>query len=84
MFAFLDTELVATGLLSRQQLIDAIAVGQFTPGPVFSSVTVIGYQIKGFSGYCFHYRNFSAFFCFVALVNPLVKKMRNSKMFSVF
>ena len=35
LFAFLDTELVATGLLSRQQLIDAIAVGQFTPGPVF-------------------------------------------------
>src|SRR5690606_20576955 len=33
LFAFLDTELVATGLLSRQQLIDAIAVGQFTPGP---------------------------------------------------
>lgn len=35
LFAFLDTELVSTGLLSRQTLIDAIAVGQFTPGPVF-------------------------------------------------
>jgi len=46
LFAFLDTELVAHGLLTRQQLIDAIAVGQFTPGPVFSSVTFIGYQIN--------------------------------------
>nr|WP_262711769.1 chromate efflux transporter [Flavobacterium pectinovorum] len=37
LFAFLDAELVSTGLLSRTQLIDAIAVGQFTPGPVFFS-----------------------------------------------
>nr|WP_229029214.1 chromate transporter [Flavobacterium sp. SLB02] len=50
LFAFLDAELVAAGFLSRTQLIDAIAVGQFTPGPVFSSVTFIGYQINGFSG----------------------------------
>ncbi len=48
LFAFLDTELVTTGFMSRQQLIDAIAVGQFTPGPVFTSVTFIGYQINGF------------------------------------
>ncbi len=47
LFAFLDTELVSTGLLTRQQLIDAIAVGQFTPGPVFSAVTFVGYQING-------------------------------------
>ncbi|MDD2792016.1 MAG: chromate transporter, partial [Sediminibacterium sp.] len=45
LFAFLDTELVATGLLSRQQLIDAIVVGQFTPGPVLSLVTFIGYLV---------------------------------------
>src|SRR4029079_11585688 len=50
LFAFLDSELVSTGLLTRQQLIDAIAVGQFTPGPVFSSVTFIGYQMNGLSG----------------------------------
>jgi chromate transporter len=37
LFAFLDAELVSKGLLTHQQLIDAIAVGQFTPGPVFSS-----------------------------------------------
>ncbi|RYJ52389.1 chromate efflux transporter [Flavobacterium petrolei] len=85
LFAFLDAELVATGLLTRQQLIDAIAVGQFTPGPVFSSVTFIGYQIKGFSGAVVStIAIFLPSFIFVALLNPLVKKMRNSKPFSAF
>lgn len=85
LFAFLDTELVSTGLLSRQQLIDAIAVGQFTPGPVFSSVTFIGYQINGWTGAAISTIGiFLPSFVFVALLNPLVKRMRNSKLFSVF
>lgn len=85
LFAFLDTELVATGLLSRQELIDAIAVGQFTPGPVFSSVTFIGYQMNGFYGALVATVGiFLPSFAFVALLNPLVKKMRNSKLFSSF
>ena len=41
LFAFLDAELVATGLLTRQELMDAVAVGQFTPGPVLSTATFI-------------------------------------------
>lgn len=85
LFAFLDSELVATGLLSKTQLIDAIAVGQFTPGPVFSSVTFIGYQINGFSGAAIStIAIFLPSFIFVALLNPLVKKMRNSRLFSTF
>jgi chromate transporter len=85
LFAFLDTELVSTGLLNRQQLIDAIAVGQFTPGPVFSSVTFIGYQINGLTGAIVStIAIFLPSFVFVALLNPLVKKMRNSKLFSAF
>lgn len=85
LFAFLDTELVSTGLLSRQQLIDAIAVGQFTPGPVFSSVTFIGYQINGWSGAVVSTIGiFLPSFVFVALLNPLVKRMRSSKLFAVF
>ncbi|HRD82018.1 MAG: chromate efflux transporter [Saprospiraceae bacterium] len=85
LFAFLDTELVATGLLTRQQLMDAIAVGQFTPGPVFSSVTFIGYQINGWTGAVIStIAIFLPSFVFVALLNPLVKRMRNSELFSAF
>jgi len=85
LFAFLDAELVSTGILSRQQLIDAIAVGQFTPGPVFSSVTFIGYQINGWAGAVIStVAIFLPSFVFVAILNPLVKKMRNSHLFSTF
>ncbi|MFB3387130.1 chromate efflux transporter [Flavobacterium sp. LAR06] len=85
LFAFLETELVATGLLTKHQLIDAIAVGQFTPGPVFSSVTFIGYQINGLGGAIVStVAIFLPSFVFVSLLNPLVRIMRNSKLFSVF
>ena len=85
LFAFLDTELVATGLLSRQQLIDAIAVGQFTPGPVFSSVTFIGYQINGFTGAIVStVAIFLPSFVFVALIGPVVRYMRSSRLFPAF
>lgn len=85
LFAFLDTELVATGMLGKQQLIDAIAVGQFTPGPVFSSVTFIGYQINGFAGAVVStIAIFLPSFAFVALLNPMVKKIRNSVLFGAF
>lgn len=85
LFAFLDAELVAKGLLTRTELIDAIAVGQFTPGPVFSAVTFVGYQINGVSGAMIStLAIFLPSFVFVALLNPLVKKLRNSTSFSVF
>jgi chromate transporter len=85
LFAFLDSELVAHGIISRQQLIDAIAVGQFTPGPVFSSVTFIGYQVNGFNGAVISTIGiFLPSFLFVALLNPLVRKMRGSKLFAAF
>lgn len=85
LFAYIESELVARGILTHQQLTDAIAVGQFTPGPVFSSVTFIGYQINGFSGAVVStIAIFLPSFLFVALLNPLVKKMRNSIAFSAF
>lgn len=74
LFAFLDSELVTTGILSRQELIDAIAVGQFTPGPVTSSVTFIGYQINGIWGAIIStFAVFLPSFIFVALLNPILK-----------
>jgi chromate transporter len=78
--AFLDTELVATGQLTRQQLMDAIAIGQLTPGPVFSSVTFIGFQTNGLSGAVVStIAIFLPSFVFVALLNPLMKKLRKFK-----
>lgn len=85
LFVFLDTELVQTSLLTKEQLIDSIAVGQFTPGPVFSSVTFIGFQINGLSGAILStVAIFLPSFILVALLNPLMKKLRSSKGLSVF
>ncbi|HMH22483.1 MAG TPA: chromate efflux transporter [Puia sp.] len=85
LFAFLDSELVAKGMLSRTQLLDAIAVGQFTPGPVFSSVTFIGWQMNGLPGaVSATIAVFLPSFLFVALLNPLVPMMRRSGLFSAF
>lgn len=85
LFAFLDDELVKQGLLTRAQLADAIAVGQFTPGPIFSSVTFIGYQINGISGAVLATVGvFLPSFIFVALLNPLIPRMRKSRKLSEF
>lgn len=85
LFAFLDAELVSKGLLTKQQLIDAIAVGQFTPGPVFSSATFIGWQIGGASGaIAASIGIFLPSFLFVALLNPLIARLRKSKIMSAF
>jgi chromate transporter len=85
LFAFLDSELVARGMLTRTQLVDAIAVGQFTPGPVFSSVTFIGWQMNGMQGAILATIGvFLPSFVFVALLNPLVPRMRKSRLFAAF
>lgn len=73
LFAFINSELVETGALSREVLIDAIAVGQLTPGPVFSSVTFIGYQINGFWGAVVSTAGiFLPSFIFVALLSRMM------------
>jgi chromate transporter len=85
LFAFLDAELVTKGLLTKQVLIDAIAVGQFTPGPVFSSATFIGWQIGGFGGAVAATLGiFLPSFFFVALLNPLIPKLRKSSVMGAF
>ena len=85
LFAYLDAELVQTGLLSRKELLDAIAVGQFTPGPVLSTATFIGYQLGGIGGALAATAGiFLPSFLFVMLLNPLIPKMRESKFLSGF
>tara|TARA_R110002050_G_scaffold56512_3_gene127178 strand:- start:135856 stop:136977 length:1122 start_codon:yes stop_codon:yes gene_type:complete len=80
LFAFLDTELVANGWLTRQVLIDAVALGQITPGPVLSTATFIGWQMNGITGaMAATVGIFLPSFLFVLVLNPLIPKMRQSK-----
>ncbi|WP_109302335.1 chromate efflux transporter [Aquimarina sp. AU474] len=85
LFAYLDAELVTKGWLTRLELIDAIAVGQFTPGPVLSTATFIGYQLGGLWGAVGATLGiFLPSFLFVLLLNPLIPKMRKSRVLSYF
>ena len=84
--AYFDGEFVqGLNWLTRQELLDAIAVGQFTPGPFLSSATFIGYQIAGISGAVYATLGIMIpSFIFVAILNPLVPKLRQSNFFSKF
>ena len=85
LFAYLDTELVTTALLSQNQLLEAIGIGQFTPGPVLSTATFIGYQLGGFWGAIAATAGiFMPSVLFVWLLNPLIPKMRKSKVLGYF
>jgi chromate transporter len=84
--AFLEGGLVHDyGWLSQQQLLDAIAIGQFTPGPVLSAATFIGYVISGISGAMVAtFAIFLPSFFFVAALNPIVPRLRQSPWTSAF
>jgi chromate transporter len=80
LLAFLRADLVVRlGWLTDQQLLDAVAIGQVTPGPLFTTATFIGYVLGGTSGALLATLGiFLPSFVFVALSNPLVPRIRNS------
>jgi chromate transporter len=86
LIAYLDGELVkGLGWLTAQELIDAVAIGQFTPGPVLSTATFIGFQIKGIWGAVVATLGiFLPSFLFVAILYPIIPKLRQSKIASNF
>src|SRR5207342_739754 len=80
LLAFLRPDLVErTGWLTDAQLLDAVAVGQLTPGPVFTTATFVGYVLGRVPGALLATLGiFLPAFVFVALSGPLVPRVRRS------
>lgn len=80
LLAFLRADLTERwGWLSDQQLIDAVTVGQVTPGPVFTTATFIGYLLGGWTGATLAtVAIFLPGFVFVAITQPIIPTLRRS------
>ncbi len=86
LLAFLRADLVERAhWLTDPQLIDAVAVGQFTPGPVFTTATFIGYIVAGVPGaFVATIGIFLPSFVLVAVSGPLIPRLRRSRIAGAF
>ncbi len=86
LLAFLRTDLVdKLHWLTQAQLLDAVAVGQVTPGPVFTTATFIGYLLGGFRGAVVATLGiFLPSFFFVSISGPLIPHLRRSPLAGAF
>jgi chromate transporter len=86
LLAFLRSDFVdRLGWLTDRQLLDAVAVGQFTPGPVFTTATFIGYLLAGWPGALLStLAIFLPSFVLVAASYPLLPRIRGSRWMSAF
>lgn len=86
LLAFLRADLVVhRGWLTDAQLMDAVAVGQVTPGPVFTTATFVGYLLGGVRGASVATVGiFLPAFLLVAASGPLIPRIRQSKMAGAF
>ena len=86
LLAFLEQGLVRQrAWLTHQQLLDAVAIGQFTPGPVFSTATFIGYILGGAPGAAVATLGiFLPSFFYVALLAPVLFRLRQSEWMAAF
>lgn len=79
LLAFLRADLVVPGLITDRQVLDAVAVGQVTPGPIFTAATFIGYLLGGVPGAAVAtVAIFLPSFVLVGLVHPIVPRIRAS------